>query len=201
MQQTIQMMKVESYPHIIDQGYTLRSLKGLLGRISRALWWALGKLKALQPLSITQEYIRYEPVHQDNLMEEFREQYWHLLGRGLRADELCLICGAEDFNKLIADQEVHRSRSFTLPVGDLHYGFRGYRGSIEGIQVHVVPHLRGYAIIEKSLGENQSKPIVNQRRELNDFSRAPRAPLDYRGVGDPHRGRDMLPFMETCAAT
>jgi len=117
--------------------------------LARLAWWVLKKLRALEPWCETVTTYTYQRQNHDDINQALRELRQDITRAAARSEDFAVIVGEHTFNSI-----VHRNkaslRHFVLQGGALHYPTTGgYRGSVLGFPIHIVPYVEGMAVVPK----------------------------------------------------
>jgi hypothetical protein len=122
--------------------------------LARFCWWALHKLKALEPFFESTKIYTYTEADQEKVSERVHFAACEILDRELNPEDYAVVMGAHDFAELA--QELDMPGYITVTAGEWRkqtYG--GYVAHLYGLPVHVVAGLSGAALIPKVIIEKQ----------------------------------------------
>ena len=141
------------------------------GTIARFAWRMLGRLGALLPYSQRVETFTYTEADRDSLMQRFGSHFGNWIDRGNDPSNAVLIVGTEDMMDLRANVALMVGRWSQNSI----QGY--YRYHYDGIPIHVVPGMQGWAfvpriLIEKEVPKDDPLPQAKvQREDLDEAMR------------------------------
>ena len=115
---------------------------------ARMLWRILEKMKALDPYSETVRTWTYSKPQRQNLMEAIQLATYEF--NALYNRDAVLVIGGKDFAELTGSPAFCSMMRFD--TGDFYYeDVDGFTKRILGVPVHVVPNMKGFAVIPKHI--------------------------------------------------
>lgn len=139
--------------------------------VARKLWNLLERIGALVPYQEKIVTFTYTEEHRTRLNALAFDAYKAANAQGLEPDDMAFLIGAEDFRDLSRTAEdFHEFRMFTVHGGQFQFNratdqrhprigspMHRYTTTIHDIPVHVVPWMKGIAVVPKVLIEEKVK--------------------------------------------
>ncbi len=120
--------------------------------LARLCWKLLHRLGALETFQERIETFTYTEAHQKSITELMGAAYEVSGYHDVPFEDLAYIMGADDFGAVAKRADIAEWGMFTVHGGEFHYR-TDYRTDFYGVPVHVVPWLKGIAIVPKVLIE------------------------------------------------
>lgn len=172
MRNNLRIIKRKTRTHLVTlfNTYEQRDLPGWRGWIASKLWSVLHRMGATGIASEKIETLTYGEIEQkrvtDTIFYGIEEVMSHSEWGG-SPDDFCIVMGGADFAELLHTAPFDMVQ-MTVPAAD---AFRanegGYRAKLSGYPIHIVPWLKGHAILPRVVVEKR-KPTPAAAREFLD---------------------------------
>lgn len=138
------------------EGYRIKHTTGIWWRdkLGSLLWKLLHKIGALEQYWFNEKIYHYGAEQQGKIADLIEEQILQVIDRHGRVEDHCIVLGGKDFADIMRSYEPFGL--ITVGAGRMSFGFAsGYRCELRGLPVHVVPYLRGVAVLPKVIVEKR----------------------------------------------
>jgi len=116
---------------------------GFWAPVQRFCWWVLGQSKALRRHTVEEEYFTRLDFDGDRALAKIMNARSEMCARARHPTKV--LVGAEDMVEIMRDTDFREVAFSAQPMRFI--GHIGYRDSILGLEVEVVPHMRGVLVL------------------------------------------------------